>query len=153
MITYVVGFMFSMNRDGVLLIRKNRPEWQAGKLNGVGGKIEDGETPRAAMVREFREETGIHTSEDFWMIAGRIEGLEYRVFILRTFSDAIWDAKSTTDEMTQVYSVNGLFQNFYGNAARGSLPAELMVPNLYTIIPALLLKEQPGLYLDYTHSR
>lgn len=55
---YVVGFLFSDNLKYVILVKKNRPEWQAGKLNGVGGKIEPNEHPHDAMVREFKEETG-----------------------------------------------------------------------------------------------
>lgn len=55
-VAYVVGFLFQ--EDRVCLIRKNKPEWQRGRLNGVGGKIEEGETARQAMIREFEEETG-----------------------------------------------------------------------------------------------
>lgn len=55
---YVVGFLF--NGDDVLLLHKSTPVWQRGKINGVGGKIEPGETPHDAMVREFREETTLH---------------------------------------------------------------------------------------------
>ena len=57
---YVAGFLFSADLSKVLLIRKLKPAWQAGKLNGVGGKVEPGETPTAAMVREFYEEAGGH---------------------------------------------------------------------------------------------
>jgi 8-oxo-dGTP pyrophosphatase MutT (NUDIX family) len=55
---YVVGFVFDPDESHLLLIWKNRPAWQAGKLNGPGGKRENGETPLAAMEREFGEETG-----------------------------------------------------------------------------------------------
>ena len=59
MIQYCLGFLFDIfDRDKVALIRKNRPSWQAGLLNGIGGKLEEGETYRQAMVREFFEETG-----------------------------------------------------------------------------------------------
>lgn len=58
MTNYVVGFLFSSSMGQVVLVEKQRPEWQAGKLNGVGGKIEDGESDYEAMAREFREETG-----------------------------------------------------------------------------------------------
>jgi 8-oxo-dGTP diphosphatase len=51
--------MFDHIGEAVLLIRKNRPAWQAGKLNGIGGRIESEETPDQAMRREFFEETGI----------------------------------------------------------------------------------------------
>jgi 8-oxo-dGTP diphosphatase len=61
-IRYVVGFMFDELAQRVVLIKKIKPLWQMGKLNGVGGKIEAGETALEAMVREFYEETGIHYS-------------------------------------------------------------------------------------------
>ena len=63
---YVVGFMFDDQIQNVCLIKKNRPEWQLGKLNGVGGKVDARETPLEAMVREFREETGVATLAKTW---------------------------------------------------------------------------------------
>ena len=63
---YVCGFLFSVDRSRVLLIRKNRPAWQAGKLNGVGGKVEPGESIQKAMTREFREEAGLTLAEAQW---------------------------------------------------------------------------------------
>lgn len=57
MILYVLGIVTSPEND-VLLIRKTKPEWQAGRLNGIGGKIEPAESPAFAMAREFYEETG-----------------------------------------------------------------------------------------------
>lgn len=73
---YVVGFLFrQLERTGtceVALVRKAKPEWQAGLLNGVGGKIEPGETSAAAMVREWREETGSSVSN--WRYYSRVSG-------------------------------------------------------------------------------
>jgi 8-oxo-dGTP diphosphatase len=54
---WVVGFLFRDERDVVLLM-KTHPEWQAGKLNGIGGKVEESESTFDAMRREFLEETG-----------------------------------------------------------------------------------------------
>lgn len=73
---YTLGFAFNSKEKDmlVLLIRKLKPKWQEGKLNGVGGKIEQGETPIAAMVREFKEETNIQTSEKDWTKRGIMEG-------------------------------------------------------------------------------
>lgn len=57
---YVVGFLFGPNCDQVALIEKKKPAWQEGLLNGIGGKVESGERKEDAMIREFREETGVH---------------------------------------------------------------------------------------------
>lgn len=74
---FVVGFMLESLTDRVLLVRKNRPTWQRGLLNGAGGKIERisrrgrrgrWETPIEAMVREWREEIG-HDHTDWRLIA------------------------------------------------------------------------------------
>lgn len=135
MTKYVVGFMFSNDRQFVVLIRKNRPEWQAGKLNGIGGKIEDGETPRGAMVREFFEETGVQTSEKDWNMKGRIEGREFRVFILYTFSNQVFDIQSVTDEKVHLWCSD-------------PVPDDV-ISNLRSIIPALLLPNLDGIYLTY----
>lgn len=61
---YSLGFLFSEDLKHVVLIRKVRPAFQKGKLNGIGGKIEPGENHLAAMIREFREETG-HEHRDW----------------------------------------------------------------------------------------
>ena len=50
--------MFVCREDEVLLIRKKRGHG-AGKINGPGGKIDPGESPREGAIRETREETGI----------------------------------------------------------------------------------------------
>lgn len=52
---YVLALAFK--GDKVLLVRKNEGP-QNGKLNGIGGKIEDAEDAYAAMQREWEEEIG-----------------------------------------------------------------------------------------------
>lgn len=62
----VVGFCYSNDLQHVLLILKNKPDWQVGFLNGVGGKINDKEKVKNAMVREFFEEAGVLTTRRDW---------------------------------------------------------------------------------------
>lgn len=102
---YVVGFLFNSDRSEVVLIRKNRPDWQAGKLNGIGGKIEDGEGPNTAMMREFLEETGHEVM--LWNEFATLSSIDlhgagaYRVHFFRAFSkhrDLFGIVKTTTDE-------------------------------------------------------
>lgn len=59
MTQYVVSFVFD-NEGGVALVKKNRPKWQEGRWNGIGGKIENNEPPIHAAQRELKEEANIH---------------------------------------------------------------------------------------------
>lgn len=105
---YVLGFAFNDSGDEVLLIRKNRPSWQKGKLNGIGGKIEQDETPRMALVREFEEETGVTTAEDDWRPFGKMRGTDFTVHLFTIRNRFIYDADSMTDEKLKIVAVNRL---------------------------------------------
>jgi hypothetical protein len=48
---YVAGFLFDSALHNVLLIEKQKPEWQVGMLNAIGGKIEGDELPMDAKCR------------------------------------------------------------------------------------------------------
>lgn len=49
---------FLLHGDRVLLLRRKFPPF-VGIFNGVGGKLEPGETPLACILREVAEETGV----------------------------------------------------------------------------------------------
>jgi 8-oxo-dGTP pyrophosphatase MutT (NUDIX family) len=57
MMRYTLGFCFDQECKVVALIKKARPDWMRGKLNGIGGKVEAGEDHLSGHVREFGEET------------------------------------------------------------------------------------------------
>ena len=95
---YVAGFMFSPDFENVILIQKEKPEWQKGKYNAVGGKIEDGELPQQAMAREFKEEAWIETKPDDWKPLCRIGDGSYIVFFFYTTNEKWRDYLTTTDE-------------------------------------------------------
>lgn len=50
--------VFAVKDGRILLIRKKRG-LGAGKVNGPGGRLEDGETPAECAVREMKEELGV----------------------------------------------------------------------------------------------
>lgn len=121
---YVLGFLFNKQGNMVWLIRKNKPEWQAGQLNGIGGKIEENETPGLAMQREFKEEAGLDIID--WKWYGTITDDNYfQVFCFYAYSDEM--ASTMTDECVGIYSSEFLPMN--------------VIPNLRWLIPmALSLK-------------
>ncbi|HLU23871.1 MAG TPA: 8-oxo-dGTP diphosphatase [Bacillaceae bacterium] len=55
---YKYTICFIRQGDNILLLNRENPEWM-GIWNGVGGKIDAGETPLQCILREVEEETGI----------------------------------------------------------------------------------------------
>lgn len=56
MLRYTLAFI---RHDGkILMINREKNPWQ-GAWNGVGGKLEPGESPEECVVREIGEETGV----------------------------------------------------------------------------------------------
>lgn len=123
---YVVGFMFNKELDKVLLILKNRPDWQAGKWNGIGGKLKMNEEPLQAMVREFQEETGILTDQSSWTWKGAFihDGLSWAVDVFIAKGN-IYEYTTITDERVEVIHLTDL----------DNYP---VVPNLKWLIPMVL---------------
>lgn len=107
-VSYVVGFLFSPCLTRVALITKNRPAWQAGLLNGIGGKVEPGENPLAAMVREFNEEAGL-LLQDWSHFASMSEQGRFALDMFAAIGDV--DAvTSKTDEPVAVLTVTEALQ-------------------------------------------
>lgn len=93
---YVLGFMFNYDATHVVLIRKNKPAFLAGFLNGVGGKIKTGETPYDAMVREFVEEAKICTS---WQpVTSLMVNDKDIMFVYSCFTNLYHNAKQMEEE-------------------------------------------------------
>lgn len=106
MIKYVTGFLFSPDKKEVVLIQKNRPDWQRDRFNGVGGKIEQDETPLDAMQREFFEETGVYIED--WQEFAVINGPDYEVSFHFAISGKYNQVKTKTDEKIFIHQVNSL---------------------------------------------
>lgn len=103
---YVLGFLFSPNLKRVVLIEKTKPEWQAGRLNGVGGKIEWGEVPLTAVRREFYEETNVYIND--WEPVDEMSGDGWHVSVFATASDQIEWATTKTEERVFVVNVDAV---------------------------------------------
>lgn len=107
--TYVAGFLFNEDRSRVALVRKNRPEWQAGLLNAIGGKVEvSDETYKAAMIREFQEETGLLIES--WLHFCTLSGTSWKVYFYSAISDKFKNIKTATDEQIIVTSIDYFYR-------------------------------------------
>ena len=101
-VRYVVGFMFDPTLSKVVLIRKLRPKFQHDLLNGVGGKVEDGEAADTAMSREFFEETGVQTTS--WTEFLHLVTPDADLTFFRAIGN-VHAVTTTTDEEVKVYDV------------------------------------------------
>jgi 8-oxo-dGTP diphosphatase len=116
MMKYVTGFLFSEDYQSVVLISKLSPSWQAGLLNGVGGKIEQGESEKQAMSREFMEETGVSIDQDQWINFAVIERpSQYSVHFFSAKSHLFSSVKSIEKEKVDIFLVTKLPDNIIHN--------------------------------------
>jgi 8-oxo-dGTP diphosphatase len=104
--------------DSVLLILKDRPDWQAGKFNGIGGKVEPGEYPLAAMQRECFEECGLRINK--WRNYCRMEGEDFQIQFYTAYQDYLPQWESKTSEKVHAFPLS-------------CLPANLINSNRYLI--------------------
>lgn len=123
---YCLGFCFSSDKSHVALVHKLKPSWQLGKLNGIGGKIEHDESGIDAMVREFKEETGVLILP--WRHLCKLEGDWGAVFMWKYFGDEVFNVKTVESERIEIFKVD-------------DIPWNKTIPNLRWIIPLALDKD------------
>lgn len=128
--SYVLGFAFDTDCR-VALVKKDRPEWMAGRWNGIGGKIEADEDPIAAMVREFAEETGVKSAPMVWQHFATLDDavLGYRVYCYVT----VWPPES----LDLVRTVESEEIRIFGGDVLLQPDIDLM-PNLRWLMPMSL---------------
>lgn len=137
---YVLGFLFTPDYERVLLIRKAKPEWQKGLLNGVGGKIELADHwPLLAMRREFNEETRINAS--FWLqfAVMQSEGWTVHCYVSHLRRELMTGYEGSEQEPVDLYEI-------------AALNPSACVPNLMWLLPmaqAHLQRDQPTAYITF----
>ena len=122
MLTYVLALLFTPDSRHVVLMRKTRPAWQAGRVNALGGKLLPGESALDAARREVREEAGVDVAE--WEEFLVWDDPQYRMHAARAFHDAAHEAHTAEDQ-----------EVFLADAH--ALPPEL-IENLRWLVPLAL---------------
>lgn len=107
-IMYSVGFLFDTERKHVLLIKKEKPEWQKGCLNGIGGKNEARENPIDTMNRECFEECGLEVGwrECGVMLGKNNDGSKFICYIFKAFDNIIYHYQQKESEQLAIYDVS-----------------------------------------------
>lgn len=103
---YTLGILFDSNLNEVLLIEKQRPEWQKGFYNFPGGKVETDETSKECIIREFKEETNLDVTD--WLYIGRIiNSKNYYVDVFASIHNGKEEVQQMTDEKPEwIWFVN-----------------------------------------------
>lgn len=138
---YSVGFLH--NDYDVALIRKDRPAWQAGFLNGIGGKIEPGESPHDAMIRECHEEAGRFVGP--WDHFLTLEGTTARVYCFAVYdehSEHIYklEQQPGESEPVEIWAMDSLNRGWIRSSLESGRKETInstTVPNLQWIIPLM----------------
>ncbi len=131
---FVAGLLFSEQLDHVLLVQKKEPEWQKGRYNAIGGRIEKGEYDDEAMCRVAIEQVGekgagelIANWTKFLVMKGSDnKGIEWEVHWFRAIGWP-WNGIQMTDEPISVARVD----NLHSEVVR-------VVPSLQWLVPLAL---------------
>ncbi|KKM67394.1 hypothetical protein LCGC14_1471510 [marine sediment metagenome] len=126
------GFLFSTNRKEIVLIKKNEPNFQKGKLNGIGGKVESNESISEAILREYHEEADLYISG--WKPFITLESEKVKVVFFKAFSNIYSKARTMTNEPISIYHVDDLhLESIYHNL-RWLIPMALDERVIHSVI-------------------
>lgn len=117
---YVVIALF--NEANILVAHKDRPDWQKGRLNLPGGKIEPGESSEIAAHRELKEETGLESNLE---VMGYIVDGSSIIYCYRGFSKADPMPQPGETERMEWLSLESIRSD------------PRLIPNLRVIIPMM----------------
>lgn len=113
---YTLALIFDQTEREVLLIHKLKPEWQNGKLNGVGGKIEEDEETLACVTREIREETNLNLDPAALTFIGTIGDIDWMMAVFtHVYQGNRNDARSQEAELINWHPIHALPDNTLAN--------------------------------------
>ena len=100
--------------DEFLLAIRHGHQHQGGKLEFVGGKIEWGETPESALIREVKEELGLDVADNIMTKLGRICH-DYGDKIVQLYVYQVWlNNRQYLDFKDKNIGLDGQAIGFYG---------------------------------------
>ncbi|HEY2896640.1 MAG TPA: NUDIX domain-containing protein [Gemmatimonadaceae bacterium] len=139
---FVLALLYSADQRQVVLMRRTRPAWQAGRVNGLGGRLVPGESAAAAARREVREECGVDVAE--WREVLVWEDAEYVMHVLSAVSEQAREARTLEDQGVFLADVDALPSNVIDNL-RWLVPLALDADVAFPIMVRSAAAEGSGL--------
>jgi len=97
-------------------MHKNRPAWQDGLINGLGGKVEEVEDTFTTISREIEEESGLKIKESEWIKSGKVYSGTFTMDVFGcVYGGGKEDAKTKEDEEIEWFSISALPPNTVEN--------------------------------------
>jgi len=114
---YNLGYVFNKDMTKVYLIEINKPgKFGHGVVNGIGGKVDEGESPLNSMRREFNEEAGQLVTH--WKFLGRYTSSE-QGYIVYTYMEIVSESYlkeyNGPEGICKWYDLNNLPDNLSSN--------------------------------------
>jgi len=134
---FVLGFLFSPSLEKVVLLRKNRPPWEKGYLNGISGHVEQDESPLHALNRESSKQIDYNGR---WTYFGRIENKILGGIIdcfYSVFPDEDVKVQSKTDEEAMIVITESIIE--FGLEGRKPMGISIL-ENIPLLIAAAMTK-------------
>lgn len=107
---YVLGIAVDTSKSKTVVLVKNQPAFLKGLFNGLGGKVDAGESLTEAMAREFKEECDVSTNPEQWIQSAIYEEEDYIVNVFYCIDDKVLNAVTMESEVVSVRDVNDMFK-------------------------------------------
>ena len=130
-----------LKKENKILLAMKKRGFAQGKYNGVGGKIEEGETPEEAMIRETREEISV-TPTDYEKVGfikfdeyykGKKENIGFHLYMVNDWENDPTESDEMKPEWFEI----------------DNIPYEQMLPDDKFWLPLILEGKKIEAYFDF----
>lgn len=101
--------LYAFHENKVLMLHRNLKDqdFHQGKWNGLGGKLEKGETALECAVREFHEESGCKTKPEQWKWMGHLEFPDFKAHKNEDWSVTVYRCELESVQLETILKTNG----------------------------------------------
>lgn len=100
--------LYAFFEEKVLMIHRNRKEndFHEGKWNGLGGKLDLGETSLECAVREFEEESGCSTRAEQWQWLGQLTFPNFKPHKNEDWAVTVYRTELSKEQSRKIVTIN-----------------------------------------------